>query len=330
MSVRTCEFDSRPGHQKPKLFDFSFLVQYSKDSPNAFFRKIPPANPPAGGRKGGEAAPIKTAKEPVKNIGSNHILNFGGKKIFMNIKKVLIIAAIVLGLIVIGVLAFVLQKNDSEFNNNQYIQNTTTNNTLNYYDNLANECKNKESESCCLASVEAMKQGNYTLAPQEGCPAGFQPNMMRCIDSYRWCQQAKDSTTTQPQTESKWKVFQDSRYTFQFEYPSDWGVGNQEGTSRVLILKDKVGAEIITIDTGVNLSIIGISYCGAYPQDSRCESLKTENGNFVTIDWDVSEKANAMFGSQDGTYGVSFTLHKVNSDTKDIFKKILSTFKFVK
>ena len=204
----------------------------------------------------------------------------------------------------------------------------------NYYDNLANECKSKQSESCCLASVGAMKQGNYTIEPQGGCPVGYQPNMMRCIDSYRWCQPVEKSVTqpqtTQSQSESQWKVFQDSRYTFQFEYPSDWSVSNQVGTSRVLILKDQVGVEIITVDTGVNLAIIGISYCGAYPQDSRCESLKTENGNFVTIDWAVSGKANAMFGSQDSTYGVSFTLHKVNSDTKDIFKKILSTFKFVK
>lgn len=198
-----------------------------------------------------------------------------------------------------------------------------------YYDKLANECKTKQSESCCLASVESMRAGNYTLMPQEGCHASYHPNMMLCIDSYRWCQPAIDSIA-QSQTENAWKVFQDSRYTFQFEHPSKWSIKNQQGTSRFLILKDETNMEIITVDTGINLATIGISYCGAYPQDKRCEILKTENGNFVTIDWNASGKANAMFSSQDSTYGVSFVLHKANSDTESIFKKVLSTFKFVK
>lgn len=60
--------------------------------------------------------------------------------------------------------------------------------TQNYYDNLANECSTKESESCCRASVETMKAGNYTLTIQEGCPANYQSNKMRCSDSYAWCQ----------------------------------------------------------------------------------------------------------------------------------------------
>ena len=40
------------------------MVQYSKDSPNAFRRLRRRGNPPAKIRKGGEAAPLKTAKEP--------------------------------------------------------------------------------------------------------------------------------------------------------------------------------------------------------------------------------------------------------------------------
>ena len=141
------------------------------------------------------------------------------------------------------------------------------------------------------------------------------------------------STTTSAQTtaNNEWKVFQDSRYTFQFNYPEKWSVGNQQGTSRVLILRNERNSEIITVDTGVNLAIIGISYCGAYPQDKRCETLKTDDGGYVVIDWEVSNTANAIFSSQDGTYhGVSFTLHKINPDTKTIFRKILLTFRFIK
>lgn len=132
-----------------------------------------------------------------------------------------------------------------------------------------------------------------------------------------------------PYAGNEWKVFQDSRYTFQFHYPVKWSVGNQQGTSRVLILRDEKNSEIITVDTGVNLSVIGISYCGAYLQDKRCETLKTDNGGYVVIDWAGGRTANAMFSSQDSTYGVSFTLHKINPDTRTIFKKILSTFRFV-
>ena len=144
--------------------------------------------------------------------------------------------------------------------------------------------------------------------------------------------QTPPATTPSIQTNvnNEWKIFKDSRYTFQFSYPGKWNVTNQQGTSRVLILKDEMSNEIITVDTGVNLSVIGISYCGAYPQDKRCESLKTESGGYVTIDWDESGTANAMFSSQDGTYGVSFTLHKVSADTKVTFRKILSTFLFIK
>ncbi|MEX2014208.1 MAG: hypothetical protein WD896_02530 [Parcubacteria group bacterium] len=135
-------------------------------------------------------------------------------------------------------------------------------------------------------------------------------------------------TTTQ-NINSEWKVFQDSRYAFQFNYPAGWSVGNQQGTSRVLMFKDEKNSEIITVDTGVNPAVIGVSYCGTYPQDKRCEILKTNSGGYVIIDWNVSGTANAMFSSQDGTYGVSLTLHKINSDTKIIFKKVLLTFKFL-
>ena len=250
----------------------------------------------------------------------------GGRKFFnhMNRKIIFIMGTV----IVVFVLGYSFLWMESCFADYRQQTNEIAS-TQNYYDKLANDCRKKQSRSCCLASVEAMRSGNYTLAPQEGCPAGYRPNMMKCRDSYRWCQPAIDSTT-QSQTENARKVFQDSRYTFQFEYPSKWSIENQQGTSRILILKDEANMEIITVDTGVNLSIMGISYCGAYPQDKRCEVLKTENVNFVTIDWDVSGEANAMFSSQDGTYGVSFTLHKINSNTKTIFKKVLSTFKFVK
>ena len=84
-------------------------------------------------------------------------------------------------------------KNNSGLSNNQNIQSTEVGGTKNYYDKLTNECKSKQSESCCLASVESMKAGSFVLASQEGCPVGYQPNMMLCVDSYRWCQPVENS-----------------------------------------------------------------------------------------------------------------------------------------
>jgi hypothetical protein len=129
---------------------------------------------------------------------------------------------------------------------------------------------------------------------------------------------------------SKWKVFQDSHYAFQFEYPQEWTIENQQNTTEVLILKNKANDEIITIDTRVNPAVVGISFCGAYPRDKRCEVLRTESGHFVTVDWGVDGEANAMFSSKDGRYGVSFTLHRIDAETTKTFRQILSTFKFVK
>ena len=143
------------------------------------------------------------------------------------------------------------------------------------------------------------------------------------------------TATVQNPTDSKWKIFQDNRFAFQFEYPSEWSVLNKLDDPYGVdfwLAEGNMATVIMDIASGINLSLIGVSYCGAYPQDKRCESLKTESGSQVIIDWGVSGKANAwfMFSSQDGTYGVSFTLHKINSDNKIIFKKVLSTFKFVR
>ncbi|MDD4333049.1 MAG: hypothetical protein PHT51_02955 [Patescibacteria group bacterium] len=65
-----------------------------------------------------------------------------------------------------------------------------------YYKNLAKECELKLSHDCCMSSVNIMTNGNYQLAPgktlaESGCPEGYQPNMLKCIDSFRWCEPIK-------------------------------------------------------------------------------------------------------------------------------------------
>jgi hypothetical protein len=60
------------------------------------------------------------------------------------------------------------------------------------YQALGKDCLSKESFDCCMQSVRNMADGKYALAtitngrPQ--CPQGYVNNMLRCIDSYTWCQ----------------------------------------------------------------------------------------------------------------------------------------------
>ncbi len=64
-----------------------------------------------------------------------------------------------------------------------------------YYDDLAQVCRDKQSVSCCMASVNRMKEDGLKLASEDGsCPEGFVRNMMRCIDSFRWCQPVESKT----------------------------------------------------------------------------------------------------------------------------------------
>ena len=62
---------------------------------------------------------------------------------------------------------------------------TSTTNLPAYYQQLADQCK---GSSCCLSSVDSMYRTNSTLSPPAGCPPGTQGNMLRCEDSYKWCE----------------------------------------------------------------------------------------------------------------------------------------------
>jgi hypothetical protein len=60
-----------------------------------------------------------------------------------------------------------------------------------YYQNLGNQCLQKSSYGCCIASVRVMRSGNYKLSENGTCGDGFMPNMMKCIDSFKWCEPIK-------------------------------------------------------------------------------------------------------------------------------------------
>lgn len=62
------------------------------------------------------------------------------------------------------------------------------------YQALGQQCLEAGSFNCCMASVRAMAQGGYQQAGEfksiddEGCPSGFRRNILRCGDSFAWCE----------------------------------------------------------------------------------------------------------------------------------------------
>ncbi len=94
-------------------------------------------------------------------------------------KKIIIILSVIIGLIIVLVVGSIYF---------QSIQKQDISELPDYYKNLAKECESKQSYGCCMSSVNNMADGNYILAPENGCPDGYQGNMLECIDSFKWCE----------------------------------------------------------------------------------------------------------------------------------------------
>lgn len=62
------------------------------------------------------------------------------------------------------------------------------------YQALGQQCLERGSFNCCMASVKTMAKGGYRQASEfksledEGCPKGYRRNILRCIDSFAWCE----------------------------------------------------------------------------------------------------------------------------------------------
>lgn len=61
------------------------------------------------------------------------------------------------------------------------------------YQALAESCKQRGSVNCCMSSLRTMRENNYFPASEDdsgnySCPEGFNRNLIRCIDSFIWCQ----------------------------------------------------------------------------------------------------------------------------------------------
>ena len=76
------QFGRRARRNGRGKLDNSSLVHYLKNSSNEFRRHRRRGSPPAKIRKGGGAAPLKTAKESGEKHRLEPYFNFGGRKFF--------------------------------------------------------------------------------------------------------------------------------------------------------------------------------------------------------------------------------------------------------
>lgn len=129
------------------------------------------------------------------------------------------------------------------------------------------------------------------------------------------------SSTAQNTEPDVWKIYRNEGYNFEFSYPQSWVLKDLMAPANSNPVIDSYDIAVGYTSPEQN-AVRGITYCEAYSgQSPRCEIYK----GFI-IDWEYGGASiNDTVG---GTVGIS--LKKSGTESKDIFRKILSTFKFIK
>ena len=154
------------------------------------------------------------------------------------------------------------------------------------------------------------------------------------------------STPSSPPDETaNWEKYTNKELKFEFKRPPNWSEPQSEygapsfpftfgytSGNNPIDAKDVNKTYWITVGfiSQSQLSVMGITYCGANPNDSpRCQ--KTQIGNVSSeIDWGTPEDKTAYVSIPHSNGGiVTFQLNPVNTESKKTFNQILSTFKFL-
>ena len=161
-------------------------------------------------------------------------------------------------------------------------------------------------------------------------------------------QPSKTNTQTAAKPSSQdetvnWETYTESNLNYSFQYPpASCELQRMLGDTSLALCYLPKGSDggakhnngyVITLGfiSQSQLSVMGITYCGAYPNDSsRCELFKMGKVT-ASIDWGTGGDANASAWIDHPNGGiVTFALQPVTAESKAILKQILSTFKFTK
>ncbi len=89
--------------------------------------------------------------------------------------------------IILGIVVLVVLIGGYIFYQSENADRTTT--SAAYYQELTQECEQKDNKSCCMASVKRMEEtGSYKVSVNGICDYGYKKEMMRCVDSFTWCE----------------------------------------------------------------------------------------------------------------------------------------------
>ena len=193
-------------------------------------------------------------------------------------------------------------------------------------------------------------------------------NVLQLADGVYTLETAKQepmnvSQTTLSVSTENWKVRRDDELGYEFKYPpnplepsrsigdTSFVVGyptKEQYRNDPLISKSVDKTFWITVGyiSQGQLNVMGVTYCGAYPNDtSRCES-RNIGGVRATIDWgvvvpftritedgkekeDSQIKADAWIPHPQNGGIVTFELQPVTPESKEVLYQILTTFRFL-
>jgi len=176
---------------------------------------------------------------------------------------------------------------------------------------------------------------------QKQIPVGLQPTPTPM---------PSEVSTEEGDETADWEIYRDPDLKYEFRYPPDplepsrsegdtsFVVGypiKEEYRNDPFIAKSADKTFWITLGyiSQAQLNVMGVTYCGAYPNNtSRCESIKIGGVN-STIDWGREEpdaQTEASVWIRHPNSGVvTFSLQPVVPESKEVFYQMLSTFKFL-
>lgn len=213
------------------------------------------------------------------------------------------------------------------------------------YDKLESICK--KGDSCCLNSVDVMRESNYKLSASGKCLDTYKPNQLLCISSLVWCEPQLSTATTSDQT-ANWLTYKNSDYGFEIKYPKKFLLDEKllslngpfsfdtfqhEYEHGGIIPKGEMALTIFSQPAPTNLDIFIDNELGAVEKTEitvggkNSKLVKFEGGDGP--DLPGSELiAYVINGNKLWKIQLDVADFTVSTSVSDMFNQILSTFKF--